>query len=176
MNSVVRLTGMYFHSEASRVGAIQRARAPADVAVDWETAQAVDAQRIERAVLQIGHHIGEAFNIAQPRLGAGGRLPHAACGIGARPQPGDRAARGKRALAVLVERIGREGARVIDGGVGMPQRLVLREPRLHLVDRHDTLGNIDDDHRAPALGIGDRFRIDATAHPACPGAAHRAWR
>ena len=50
----MRRTGMYFHSRACCVGAVQRARAPDDVAVDREVAQAVDAERIQRAVLRIG--------------------------------------------------------------------------------------------------------------------------
>ena len=78
-----------------RIGAVERARAPADVAVDREIAQAVDAERIERAVLEVRHQVGEALDIAQPRLGAGGRLPHAARRVGARPEPGDRTARGE---------------------------------------------------------------------------------
>ena len=51
MNSAVRRTGTYFHSLGLLVGAVQRARAPDDVAVDRERAQDVDAERVEQAVL-----------------------------------------------------------------------------------------------------------------------------
>ena len=36
MNSAVRRTGTYFHSDGLAVGAVQRARAPDDVAEDRE--------------------------------------------------------------------------------------------------------------------------------------------
>ena len=54
MNSASRRTGTYFHSDGLRVGAAS-VRAPQhDVAVDREGAQAVDPERVERAVLAVG--------------------------------------------------------------------------------------------------------------------------
>ena len=47
----MRRTGTYFHWLAMRVGADQRARAPEHRAVDREGAEAVQAERIEHAVL-----------------------------------------------------------------------------------------------------------------------------
>ena len=49
------------------VGAVERARAPGDGAEDREGAQAVDAERVERAVLGIGQHVGELVDVAQRR-------------------------------------------------------------------------------------------------------------
>ena len=54
MNRAVRRTGTYFHSSASSVGAAQRARAPDDAARRRKAAQAVDAERVELAVLGVG--------------------------------------------------------------------------------------------------------------------------
>ena len=58
--SAVRRTARYFHSRGQLVGAAQRAPAPDHAPGDRELAQAVDAQRVERAVLEVGQLGGQA--------------------------------------------------------------------------------------------------------------------
>src|SRR5215212_1907391 len=64
------------------VGADQRAGAPDDGAEDGEGAQAVQPERVERAVLRVRERHREASRAADDRVGPGRRLPDAALGVG----------------------------------------------------------------------------------------------
>ena len=120
-NSASRLIGMYFHSLASW-SAPSSVRAPQQRAVDRERAQAVDAERVERAVLQIGQEVGEACTFSSRALGAGGRLPDAARGIGSREETRHRAGRGDAPQPLPFAESGHERAREVDRGVRMRRR------------------------------------------------------
>src|ERR1051326_7443646 len=84
------------------VGAVERACPPTEVAVDVERAQAVHAERVERAVLGVGERVLQLLHVGERGLGASRRLPHASPGIGARIDPRDRAAGGQAPEAVAV--------------------------------------------------------------------------
>ena len=88
-----------------RVRAVDGARAEADGAVDRELADAVEPERIEEAVLLVGHHHRRAVDARQRRLGAGRRLPDAELAVGPREHAGDRAGGRMRADRARHQRI-----------------------------------------------------------------------
>src|SRR6266540_2229507 len=89
-----------------RVGAVERASAPGDVAVDRERAQTVCAQRVEHAVLGIGQNVRQLGNVAQDTLGARRRLPYTSSRVGTCVDARDSAAGADVLEAPVVERIG----------------------------------------------------------------------
>ena len=137
-----------------QIGAAQRARAPNHAADDRKRAQAVDAERIEHAVLVVGQAHGQALSAAQRRVDAGGRLPDAALRVGARHDAGDASARNERVELALPVRIRLDDAREVERGVarGIPGQSEVGQ-RLGIV-RGNGAGaapggrRIDDQHRA----------------------------
>src|SRR5215218_299360 len=140
------------------VGADERPCAPDDGAEDGERPQAVEAERVERAVLRVGERDREALRAADDGVGAGGRLPDAALGVRPCVDAGDRAARGELALAEVLQRVGSDETREVCGRVLVPQARVRRQPGARLVDRVGRGGQIDDRERAPLLAVRDRLR------------------
>ena len=104
-SSAIRRTGTYFHWLASGVGAVQRPRPPEDRAVDREGAQAVEAERVELAVVGVVE-VGDQVGSQDRRFGSRGRFPDAPVGIDTRDHAGDRAARADVAQGVVGERVG----------------------------------------------------------------------
>ena len=70
------------------------------------------------------------------------------------------AAGGDAAQAVAVGRIGAEGAREVDRGVAAAQRVVLRQPGLHRVERGRQLGDIDEQEAAAPGDVGGGLGVD----------------
>ena len=135
------------------VGAVQRARAPRHVAVDGEGAQAVDRQRVERAVLRVGQPVVQPLHVHQAGLGAGRRLPDAARAVGAGIEAGDRPAGPDGAQPEVVERIGDLDAREVERGVAAAQRGVGVEPILDLGHVIDVVRRIHHEERPAPRAI-----------------------
>src|SRR5215213_10892965 len=117
------------------VGADERPRSPHDGAEDGERAQAVQPERVERAVLGIRERDREPLGAADDGVGAGGRLPDPALGVRPCVDAGDRAARGELALAEVLQRVGSDETREVCGRVLVPEARVRRHPRARLVER-----------------------------------------
>src|SRR3954471_4490139 len=89
--------------------------APDDGAEPGEGAQAVDAQGIEPAVLQVGHLDHEFLDAAETSLGPGWSLGHVALAVRPGPDAGHRAAR--REFLQPAESIGQTDPREVDRGI-----------------------------------------------------------
>ena len=81
MKRASRLTGMYFHSEATR-SSPSRVRDPHTTGpAAGATPQAVDPERVELADLGVGERHGEPGDAGQGGSEPGGSLPHPALGV-----------------------------------------------------------------------------------------------
>src|SRR5262245_53931539 len=99
------------------VGAAQGARTPYDSPGHRERAQAVDAERVQYAVLRVVQVDLQALDAVEGRVEAGGRLPHAAIDVGARHHAGHQATRDKGIDLAVAHGVGLLDAREIQRGV-----------------------------------------------------------
>ena len=84
-------------------------------------AQAVDADRVDQAVLVVGELHGELLGTRDRGVHAGGRLPDAAVDVGARHDAGDGAARHEHIHLAAAQRVALAQAREVQrrvGGIG----------------------------------------------------------
>src|SRR5215207_9576771 len=143
------------------VGADERPRSPDDGAEDGKRPQAVQPERVERAVLRIRERDRQPLRAANDGVGTGGRLPDAALGVRPRVDPRDRAAGGELALPEVLQRVCGDEPREVRRGVLVPQARSGRDPCPRLVEAVDCGGQVEDGERPAFLGVGDHLGKEA---------------
>src|SRR5205085_10523475 len=136
-----------------RIAAIQGARAPADVTVDWESAQRIKAEWIQNSILGISQLVSKALNASNDGIYTGRGLPHSAFAVSTRVQTGQRATGREGTKTKILERICSQQAREIGCGIVVAQVGVGGEPLFGLVQRIHGAVHVNNQKRAPLIAV-----------------------